>query len=550
MRSEKRRVHFGDESRQKLVEGINILANAVKVTLGPKGKNVVIQKEFGAPHITKDGVTVAREIDLEDPQLNTGVRIVRQAATQTMDDAGDGTTTATILAQALVREGMKMLASGVSSVNVKKGIDIAVQEALEKIDTIKKNCDTYDEIKQVALISSNGDEKISTLIADAFGKIGKNGVITVEDGTGVMDELDIVQGLQYEHGYLSPYFVNSEKQRCILENPLILISDRPILNINDLVPILEQVATTGRNFLVMAESVENEALATLVVNSVRGNIRACAVRGPDWKGEKRKHLMEDIAILTGGTVISEDLGKTLAKATLEDLGQCAKVEITASTTTLIHGLGSETHLKERIDEIQRIIDDPLQPYGKDFHRERIAKLTGGVAVIRAGAPTRMAQKEKRDRIDDALHATRAALEDGIVPGGGVAFLRMKQFVDAISLSNHEQQLGVKTLSLALEEPLRQIVLNCGEKPDVVINKILQNTGNYGYDAADDRFGDLLEFGIIDPAKVTKSTLQNAASVAGLVLNTDCTINILEDLENEEYNLGEASRRNELNQKLS
>lgn len=550
MRSEKRRVHFGDESRQKLVEGINILANAVKVTLGPKGKNVVIQKEFGAPHITKDGVTVAREIDLEDPQLNTGVRIVRQAATQTMDDAGDGTTTATILAQALVREGMKMLASGVSSVNVKKGIDIAVQEALEKIDTIKKNCDTYDEIKQVALISSNGDEKISTLIADAFGKIGKNGVITVEDGTGVMDELDIVQGLQYEHGYLSPYFVNSEKQRCILENPLILISDRPILNINDLVPILEQVATTGRNFLVMAESVENEALATLVVNSVRGNIRACAVRGPDWKGEKRKHLMEDIAILTGGTVISEDLGKTLAKATLEDLGQCAKVEITASTTTLIHGLGSETHLKERIDEIQRIIDDPLQPYGKDFHRERIAKLTGGVAVIRAGAPTRMAQKEKRDRIDDALHATRAALEDGIVPGGGVAFLRMKQFVDAISLSNHEQQLGVKTLSLALEEPLRQIVLNCGEKPDVVINKVLQNTGNYGYDAADDRFGDLLEFGIIDPAKVTKSTLQNAASVAGLVLNTDCTINILEDLENEEYNLGEASRRNELNQKLS
>jgi chaperonin GroEL len=550
MRSDKRQVFFGDESRIKLVQGINILADAVKTTLGPKGKNVILQKEFGAPQVTKDGVTVAREIDLEDPQMNTGVRMIRQAATQTMDDAGDGTTTATLLAQSIIREGLKLIASGISPVNIKKGIDLAVEEALKELDKIKKTCDTYEEIKQVALISCNGDETIAKLIADAFERVGKNGVITVEDGSGLKDEMDVVQGVQWEHGYLSPYFVNSEKQRCILENPYILISDRPILNINDLVPILEQVVTTKKSLLVMAESVENEALATMVVNTVQGNIKACAVRSPEWKGEKRKHLLEDIAILTGGTVISEDLGKTLSKATLEDLGQCAKVEVTADKTTIISGFGDKEKVKERIEEIQRIIDDPSRPFGKEFHRERISKLSGGVGVIRAGAATRMAQLEKKDRIDDALHATRAALQDGIVPGGGVAFLRIKSTLDSLTVKNQEQLAGVQIISLCLEEPLRQIVINAGEKPDVVVSKVLENSGNFGYDALESKYGDMVQLGIIDPVKVTKTTLINAASVAGLVLTSDCTINLLPDPYGEEYNLGEKARRAELNQKLS
>jgi chaperonin GroEL len=536
MSSDKKQVFFGDESRNKLIAGINILANAVKVTLGPKGKNVVIQREWSAPTVTKDGVSVAREIELEDNLMNTGVRMIKQVATQTMDDAGDGTTTATVLAQSMIREGVRLITAGASPINIKRGIDLAVDTVIEELDNLKKSCETPEEIQQVATISANGDENIGSLISEAVSKVGKKGVITVEDGSSLKNELNVVKGLQYEHGYLSPYFVNSEKQKCILENPYILISDRPILNINDLVPILELVAPTRRAFLIMAESVENEALATIVVNTVQGNIRACAVRGPDWKGEKRKHLLEDIAVLTGGTVISEDLGKTLAKATLEDLGQCAKVEVTQNTTTIISGLGEPDAVEKRIAEIQYQIDDPAQ-YGKDFHRERIAKLSGGVAVIRAGSATQIAMKEKRDRIDDALHATRAALDDGIVPGGGVALLRLKRVLENLKGKNADQDSGIKIVSLALEEPLKQIIINAGEKPDVIINNVLQNLGNYGYDAADNRFGDMLELGIIDPVKVTKSTLINAASIAGMVLTTDCAICMVPNQSSEDYDLG-------------
>lgn len=540
MTIDKKQVLFGENSRNKLIDGINILADAVKITLGPKGRNVVIQKEYSAPQVTKDGVTVAREIDLEDQLMNTGVRMIKQVATQTMDDAGDGTTTATVLAQSMIKEGVRMLTVGASPINLKRGIDLAVENVVNELDKLKKTCETPEEIKQVATISANGDDVIGGLIADAFSKVGKRGVITVEDGSGIRDELNVVKGLQWEHGYLSPYFVNSEKQKCILENPYILISDRPILNINDLVPILEQVAPTRRAFLIMAESVENEALATIVVNTVQGNIRACAVRGPDWKGEKRKHLLEDIAILTGGTVISEDLGKTLAKATLEDLGQCAKVEVTDKTTMIVSGQGDPEKIQARIDEIQTRIDDDNE-YGKDFYRERIGQLIGGVAVIRAGASTQIAMKEKRDRIDDALHATRAALEQGIVAGGGVAFLRLKTVLENLKGKNSDQDAGISIVKKSLEEPLRQILLNAGEKPDVIIEQIMNNTGAFGYDAADNQFGDMIEMGIIDPVKVTKSTIRNAGSIAGMVLTTDCAICLVEDTDYKDYDLGNKSR---------
>jgi chaperonin GroEL len=543
MSSDKRQIFFGDDSRQQLVAGINILADAVKSTLGPKGRSVVLQREYGHPTVTKDGVTVAREIELENNLMNTGARMVKQVAIQTMDDAGDGTTTATLLTQSIVREGVKLLAAGVSPVNIKRGIDLAVETAVKGLDSFKKNCDTHEEIQQVATISSNSDDIIGKLIAEAFSKVGKRGVITIEEGTSLVDELNVVKGLQYDHGYLSPYFVNSDKQRCILENPYILISDRPILNINDLVPILEQVAPTGRAFLIMAESVENEALATIVVNTVQGNIKACAVRGPDWKGEKRKHLLEDIAILTGGTVISEDLGKTLAKATLEDLGQCARVEVTNLTTTIISGHGDKDAIQKRIDEVQAIVDDPNPlVYGRDFQKERVAKLAGGVAVIRIGAATQIAMKEKKDRVDDALHATRAALEEGIVPGGGVAFLRMKSSLDNLKGKNTEQDLGIGIISKVLEDPLRQIVINAGESPDVIVNKVLENSGNYGYDAADNVYGDMLEMGIIDPVKVTKATLINAASIAGLVLTTSCAVCHVQDENPGEYDLAAKAAR--------
>jgi len=543
MSIDRKELFFGDESRKKLTEGVNLIADAVKVTLGPKGRNVVIQKEYGPPDVTKDGVTVARDVDVVDNQISTGIRMIRQVATQTMDDTGDGTTTATVLAQAIVNEGMRMVTAGAAPINLKRGIDQAVDAAAEELENFSKTCEEIDEIRQVATVSANNDESIGNLIAEAVEKVGKKGIITVEQGTGYKDELHVVNGLQYEHGYLSPYFVNADKERCILENPYILISDRPILNINDLVPILEEVAQSGRSFLVMAESVENEALATLVVNSVQGNIKACAVRGPDWKGVKRKHLLEDIAILTGGTVISEDLGKILSKATLEDLGTCAKIEITKEKTTLISGHGDEQKIKNRVDELNFLLNDEENIFGREALRERIASLTGGVAVVRCGGATEIAQREKRDRVDDALHATRVAIEKGIVAGGGVAYLKMKNALKDLVGKNEDQTAGINIVSKALEAPIRQIVNNAGESSDVIIDQVLKGNGMYGYDAAEGKFGDMLELGIVDPTEVAKSALYNSASIAGLILNTECTI-CLAPKEDKEYDLGTKAALNE------
>jgi chaperonin GroEL len=526
MSIETKLVYFGDEGRNKIIEGINILANAVKVTLGPEGKNVVIQREYSAPQVTKDGVTVAREVELDDNLMNSGVRMIRQVALQTMDDAGDGTTTATLLAQSMIREGVKMIAAGASPINIKRGIDLAVEKAIEELEKFKKSCDTNEEVRQVATISANGEENIGSLIAEAVEKVGKRGTITVEENQYPVDQLTVVKGLQYEHGYLSPYFVNSDKQKCILENPYILISDRPVLNINDLVPILEQAAQSKRSFLIMAESFENEALATLVVNTVQGHIKACAVRGPDWKGEKRKHLLEDIAILTGGTVISEDLGKTLAKATMEDLGQCTRIEITKDTTTIIGGDGDKEKLAERIKELEYERD--TTEYGADFYRERIAKLTGGVAVIRVGAPTQIALKEKKDRVDDALNATRAAVEEGIVPGGGVAYIRCVPSLDKMKGENEDETTGIAIVKRALEEPLRQIVANAGMEGSIVVQKVKEGKDDFGYNARTDNYENLLAAGVIDPTKVTRVALENAASIASMLLTTECVLSDIKE----------------------
>lgn len=536
MSLDKKEITFGDKSRSKLLEGVNLLADAVKITLGPKGRNVVLAKEFGPPVITKDGVSVAREIEVADPLISTGVRMIKQVATQTMDDTGDGTTTATLLAQIITSEGMRMVTAGASPINLKRGIDLAVGKACEELRTFRKLCETNDEIKNVATVSANGDESIGDLIAQAVDKVGKFGIITVENGTELKDDLIIVNGLQYDHGYLSPYFINTEKQKCILENPYILISDRPVLNLNDFLPIVEKISQTGRAFLIMAESFENECLATLVVNTVQGNIKACAVRSPDWKGEKRKYLLEDIAALTGGTVISEDLGKTLQKATIEDLGQCTRVEVTNEKTTIIGGLGSKEKIQARIQEITDQLNDPDTPYGKDWFRERIAKLTGGIALIRAGAATPIAMREKTDRIDDALHATRSAINHGIVPGGGVAYLLMKKGLIGLKGKNADQDAGIRIVDRALEEPLRQIALNAGEKPDVVIEKVLNHPDHHGFDAAEGRFGDMMQFGIIDPARVVGTALENASSIAGLILTTDCVVTLLPK-EEDDYQLG-------------
>lgn len=536
MSLDKKELTFGDESRSKLLKGVNLLADAVKITLGPKGRNVVLAREFGPPVITKDGVSVAREIEVTDPLVNTGVRMIKQVATQTMDDTGDGTTTATLLAQIIASEGMRMVTAGASPINLKRGIDLAVDKALSELREFRKLCETNDEIRNVATVSANGDESIGDLIAEAVEKVGKHGVITVENGTETKDELVVVKGLQYDHGYLSPYFVNTEKQKCVLENPYIVICDRPVLNLNDLLPIVEKISQTRRPFLIMAESFENECLATLVINTVQGNIKACAVRSPDWKGEKRKYLLEDIAALTGGTVISEDLGKTLAKATLEDLGQCAKVEVTHEKTTLVGGMGSKEKLEARVKEIEDQLNDPDWPYGKEWHRERIAKLVSGIAVIRAGAATPIAMREKTDRIDDALHATKSAIKHGIVPGGGVAYLMMRKGLEDLKGKNSDQDAGIKIIYRALEEPLRQIALNAGERPDVVIEKVLNHPENHGYDAAEGRFGDLMSIGIIDPARVVGAALENSSSIAGLILTTDCLVSIVPKKE-DDYNLG-------------
>lgn len=532
-----KQVTFGDSSRSKLVEGVNILANAVKVTLGPKGRNVVIQKVYGSPIITKDGVTVAKEIELEDKLQNMGAQMVKEVASKTADKAGDGTTTATVLAQSIVKEGMKFVTAGMNPMDLKRGIDKAVDAAVEELTKISKECKTNKEIEQVASISANSDETIGKIIAQAMDKVGKEGVITVEDGKGLKDELDVVEGMQFDRGWDSPYFINTpDKQTATFEDPYILLTDKKVSNIRDLIPVLEAVAKTGKPLLVVAESTEGEALATLVLNSMRGIIKSCAVKAPGF-GDRRKAMLEDIAILTGATVISEDLGHSLEKATIEHLGRASRIEVAKEHTTIVGGVGDKDAIKQRIAAIKVQIDEATSDYDKEKLQERLAKLAGGVAVIKVGAATEVEMKEKKDRIDDALCSTRAAVEDGIVPGGGVALIRAKHAIKDLKGTNSDQDAGIKIVLRAMEEPLRQIATNSGDSADVIVNRVAEGTGTFGYNAATHQFGDMLEMGVIDPTKVSKTALVNAASIAGLLLTTDCAINDVLDKEGDKLNPG-------------
>jgi chaperonin GroEL len=516
-------VRFGDEVRQKMVNGVNVLANAVKVTLGPKGRNVVLERSVGAPTITKDGVSVAKEIELKDKFENMGAQMVKEVASKTSDIAGDGTTTATVLAQAIIREGMKSVAAGMNPMDLKRGIDKAVVVAVEELKKLSKPCTTSKEIAQVGSISANSDADIGEIIANAMDKVGKEGVITVEDGSGLANELDVVEGMQFDRGYLSPYFINNaEKQIALLDNPFVLLYDKKISNIRDLLPALEQVAKAGRPLLIIAEDVDGEALATLVVNNIRGILKTTAVKAPGF-GDRRKAMLEDIAILTGGTVIAEELGLKLENVTLNDLGQAKRIEVGKENTTIIDGAGSEAGIKSRVEQIRKQIEDASSDYDREKLQERVAKLAGGVAVIKVGATTEMEMKEKKARVEDALHATRAAVEEGIVAGGGVALLRASKAIAATKGDNHDQDAGIKIVLRAIEEPLRQIVANAGAEASVVVNKVVEGSGNYGYNAANDTYGDMVEMGVLDPTKVTRSALQNAASVAGLMLTTDCMV---------------------------
>ena len=516
-------VYFGDSARTRMVEGVNVLANAVKVTLGPKGRNVVLERSFGGPLVTKDGVSVAKEIELKDKLQNMGAQMVKEVASKTADNAGDGTTTATVLAQSIVREGMKFVVSGHNPMDLKRGIDKAVTAAIEEIKKLSKPCTTTKEIAQVGSISANSDYSIGERIAEAMEKVGKEGVITVEDGKSLADELDVVEGMQFDRGYLSPYFIsNPEKQVAVLENPFILLFDKKISNIRDLLPVLEQVAKSGRPLLIIAEDVEGEALATLVVNNIRGILKTCAVKAPGF-GDRRKAMLEDIAILTGGQVIAEEVGLTLEKATLQDLGQAKRVEIAKENTTIIDGAGDAKNIEARVKQIRAQIEEATSDYDREKLQERVAKLAGGVAVIRVGAATEVEMKEKKARVDDALHATRAAVEEGIVPGGGVALVRAKQAILNLKGDNVDQNAGIGIVLRAMEEPLRVIVSNAGEEASVIVNNVAAGKGNYGYNAASGEYGDLVEMGVIDPAKVTKTALVNAASVAGLLLTTDCSV---------------------------
>lgn len=516
-------VKFGIDAREKMVRGVNVLADAVKVTLGPKGRNVVLERSFGAPLVTKDGVSVAKEIELKDKFENMGAQMVKEVASKTADVAGDGTTTATVLAQAIVKEGMKYVAAGMNPMDLKRGIDKAVEGLVSELKNIAKPCTTSKEIAQVGSISANSDESIGEIIATAMDKVGKEGVITVEDASGLNNELDVVEGMQFDRGYLSPYFINNaDKQLAILENPFILLIDKKISNIRDLLPVLEQVAKAGRPLLIIAEDVEGEALATLVVNNMRGILKVVAVKAPGF-GDRRKAMLEDIAVLTGGTVIAEEVGLSLEKAELTQLGQAKRVEIGKENTTIIDGAGSEEIIKSRVEQIRKQVAESTSDYDKEKLQERVAKLAGGVAVIKVGAATEVEMKEKKARVEDALHATRAAVEEGIVAGGGVALLRARSILSDIKTSNVDQDAGVKIVLKAIEAPLRQIVANCGEEPSVVINKVLEGKGPYGYNAGSNEFGDLIEMGVLDPAKVTRAALQHAASVAGLMLTTDAMV---------------------------
>jgi len=516
-------VVFGGDARARMVEGVNVLANAVKVTLGPKGRNVVLERSFGAPTVTKDGVSVAKEIELKDKLQNMGAQMVKEVASKTSDNAGDGTTTATVLAQAIVREGMKYVAAGMNPMDLKRGIDKAVTALVAQLQKASKATTTSKEIAQVGTISANSDESIGKIIADAMDKVGKEGVITVEDGKSLDNELDVVEGMQFDRGYLSPYFINNpDKQVAILENPYVLLHDKKVSNIRDLLPTLEQVAKSSRPLLIIAEDIEGEALATLVVNSIRGILKVCAVKAPGF-GDRRKAMLEDIAILTGGKVIAEEVGMTLEKVTLADLGEAKRVEVGKENTTLIDGNGKGDDIEARVKQIRVQIEEATSDYDREKLQERVAKLAGGVAVIKVGAATEVEMKEKKARVEDALHATRAAVEEGIVAGGGVALLRARQAAGAVKADNADQEAGVKLVLKAVEAPLREIVFNAGGEASVVINKVLEGKGDYGYNAANDTYGDMIEMGILDPTKVSRTALQNAASVASLMLTTEAMV---------------------------
>ena len=516
-------VKFADDARQRMLQGVNVLANAVKVTLGPKGRNVVLEKSFGAPTVTKDGVSVAKEIELEDKFENMGVQMVKEVASQTSDAAGDGTTTATVLTQAIVREGLKIVAAGLNPMDLKRGIDKASSSLTNELGKLSQPCEDDKSIAQVGTISANSDDEVGSIIAESMGKVGKEGVITVEEGSGLANELDVVEGMQFDRGYLSPYFINEQASQSVeLENPYILIHDKKISNIRELLPLLESVAKSSRPLLIIAEDVEGEALATLVVNNLRGIVKVAAVKAPGF-GDRRKAMLQDIAILASGQVISEEVGLSLEKATLEDLGEAKKVQITKENTTVIDGAGSAEDIKSRVDQINSEIEESSSDYDKEKLQERVAKLAGGVAVIKVGAATEIEMKEKKARVEDALHATRAAVEEGVVPGGGVALVRALKVLDKLKGDNDDQNAGINILRKAVEEPLRQIVSNAGEEASVILNEVMNGKGNYGYNAATGEYGDMVEYGIIDPTKVTRLALQNAASVAGLLLTTEAMI---------------------------
>ncbi len=516
-------VKFSEDARQRMLAGVNTLANAVKVTLGPKGRNVVIDKSFGAPTITKDGVSVAKEIELADKFENMGAQMVKEVSSQTSDIAGDGTTTATVLAQAILTEGTKAVAAGMNPMDLKRGIDKAMIEVVESLKKMSKPCSDDKAIAQVGTISANSDEEIGTIIADAMGKVGKEGVITVEEGSGFANELDVVEGMQFDRGYLSPYFVNNQQSMTAdLEEPYILLHDKKISNIRDLLPTLEAVAKSGKALLIIAEDIDGEALATLVINNMRGIVKVCAVKAPGF-GDRRKAMLQDIAVLTGATVISEEVGLALEKVTLEDLGTAKRISISKEETTVIDGAGNTKDISERVEQIRSQIEESSSEYDKEKLQERVAKLAGGVAVIKVGAATEVEIKEKKARVEDALHATRAAVEEGVVPGGGVALIRALQSLGDLKVANHDQEVGINIAKRAMEEPLRQIVSNAGGEPSVVVNEVANGKGNYGYNAATGEYGDMIKMGILDPTKVTRTALQNAASIAGLMITTEAMV---------------------------
>lgn len=516
-------IKFGDDARQRILKGVNILSNAVRITLGPKGRNVVLDKSFGAPTVTKDGVSVAKEVEVKDKFENMGVQMLKEVASKTSDIAGDGTTTATVLAQSIVTEGLKSVAAGMNPMDLKRGIDKAVIAVVKELEKNSKPCDDQKSIAQVGTISANDDSAIGDIIAEAMSKVGKEGVITVEEGSGLENELDVVEGMQFDRGYLSPYFINNQQSMSVeLEEPYIMLHDKKISNIRDLLPLLEAVAKSSRPLLIVSEDVEGEALATLVVNTIRGIVKVAAVKAPGF-GDRRKAMLEDLATLTGGTVISEEVGLTLEKVGLDDLGSAKRVVITKDDTTVIDGAGKKSDIESRINQVRKQIEDSTSDYDSEKLQERVAKLAGGVAVIKVGAATEIEMKEKKARVEDALHSTRAAVEEGVVPGGGVALLRALKALDGMKGDNEDQNIGINIIRRAMQEPLRQIVMNAGGEPSVVVNEVLKRKDNEGYNAATDEYGDMIKMGILDPTKVTRSALQNAASIAGLMITTEAMV---------------------------